>query len=168
MTKRGKNKIGPNNPCPCGSGVKYKKCHGRLSMKKFGDTPGQIKAKEARRQSQQGQGKQIISAEFQDFRFTAVGNQLHYAKTHKTFIDFLGDYIRSVLNPEWGNSEIAKPLEARHQILKWYDAVCTHQRTNMRKPKGEIQGIPINGLTAAYYGLAYNLYLLQQNVELQE
>lgn len=23
-------KIRPNNPCPCGSGKKYKKCHGRL------------------------------------------------------------------------------------------------------------------------------------------
>ena len=26
--KRGK-KVGPNDPCPCGSGLKYKKCHGR-------------------------------------------------------------------------------------------------------------------------------------------
>ena len=24
-----KQKIGPNDPCPCGSGKKYKKCHGR-------------------------------------------------------------------------------------------------------------------------------------------
>ncbi|MEI6042777.1 MAG: SEC-C metal-binding domain-containing protein [Chloroflexota bacterium] len=24
------NKVGPNEPCPCGSGKKYKKCHGRL------------------------------------------------------------------------------------------------------------------------------------------
>lgn len=24
-----KKKIGPNEPCPCGSGKKYKKCHGR-------------------------------------------------------------------------------------------------------------------------------------------
>jgi|SRR5579885_994991 len=23
------NKVGPNQPCPCGSGKKYKKCHGR-------------------------------------------------------------------------------------------------------------------------------------------
>ena len=22
-------KVGPNDPCPCGSGLKYKKCHGR-------------------------------------------------------------------------------------------------------------------------------------------
>ncbi len=28
---RGERKIGRNEPCPCGSGKKYKQCHGRLS-----------------------------------------------------------------------------------------------------------------------------------------
>lgn len=28
---RGERKVGRNEPCPCGSGKKYKKCHGRLS-----------------------------------------------------------------------------------------------------------------------------------------
>jgi preprotein translocase subunit SecA len=27
---RGGEKIGRNDPCPCGSGKKYKQCHGRL------------------------------------------------------------------------------------------------------------------------------------------
>ena len=27
--KRAAKKIMPNDPCPCGSGKKYKKCHGR-------------------------------------------------------------------------------------------------------------------------------------------
>jgi preprotein translocase subunit SecA len=27
---RGERKIGRNEPCPCGSGKKYKHCHGRL------------------------------------------------------------------------------------------------------------------------------------------
>ena len=175
MKKRNKKKIGRNDSCPCGSGVKYKKCHGWLSAKPFGATPEQIEAMvmsreatESRRQSQQGKGNPIISAEFQGCRFTAVGNQLHYSKSHKTFIDFLGDYIRSVLDPKWGNAEIAKPLKDRHQILQWYDAICALQKANMKGPKGEIQEMPMNGLVAAYYGLAYNLYLLQHNAELQE
>ena len=29
--KRPGRKIGRNEPCPCGSGKKYKQCHGRLS-----------------------------------------------------------------------------------------------------------------------------------------
>ena len=28
VTIRKERKIGPNEPCPCGSGLKYKKCHG--------------------------------------------------------------------------------------------------------------------------------------------
>lgn len=29
MSKARQKKIGPNDPCPCGSGKKFKKCHGR-------------------------------------------------------------------------------------------------------------------------------------------
>ncbi len=28
---RGERKVGRNEPCPCGSGKKYKHCHGKLS-----------------------------------------------------------------------------------------------------------------------------------------
>jgi len=28
---RGGQKVGRNDPCPCGSGKKYKQCHGKLS-----------------------------------------------------------------------------------------------------------------------------------------
>lgn len=166
MTKHGKIKIGSNDPCPCGSGLKYKKCHCVPSMEQIHSASGHVKAMEALRQSQQGQGKPIISTEFNGYRFTAVGSQLHYSKTHKTFIDFLSAYILSVLSHEWCNLEIAKPLAERHQILKWYDGICTLQQT--AKPRGVIQSIPVNGLIEAYYGLAYNLYLLQHNAELQD
>ena len=169
-----KKKIGRNDPCPCGSGVKYKKCHGRFPAKTFVSAPKQfpeilktLEATESRRQSQQGKGRPIISTEFQGYRFTAIGNKLLYSKNHKTFIDFLGDYIRSVLDPQWGNDEIAKPLQDRHQILQWYNEICAYQKANIKKPKGEIQSTPIIGLLAAYYGLAYNLYLLKHNAELQ-
>ena len=30
--RRTERKIGPNEPCPCGSGKKYKKCHGRVKV----------------------------------------------------------------------------------------------------------------------------------------
>jgi preprotein translocase subunit SecA len=28
---RNRQKVGRNDPCPCGSGKKYKQCHGKLS-----------------------------------------------------------------------------------------------------------------------------------------
>ncbi len=175
MKKANKKKVGRNEPCPCGSGLKFKKCHGQFSDRASGKIPDKMKAiimaheaSEARRQSQQGKGKPIISADFKGYRFTAVGNQVHYSKTHKTFIDFLGNYIVNVLDPQWGNAEIAKPPEDRHQIVKWYQALSTFQQANMKKPRGEIQEMPVNGLISAYYGLAYNLYLLKHNAELQK
>ena len=29
-TLAGRKKIGRNDPCPCGSGKKYKQCHGKI------------------------------------------------------------------------------------------------------------------------------------------
>ena len=125
-------------------------------------------AQEVLRESQQGKGKPIISTELNDYRITAVGNRVHWSKDHKTFIDFLGYYIKNTLGGEWGNDEIAKPLKERHQIMQWYDMLCEYQKVNLKNRKGELQAMPVNGLVNAYYGLAYNLYLLQHNIELQD
>ena len=97
----------------------------------------------------------------------AVGDTIHFAKGQKTFVDFLGRYVAGVLGERWGNDEIKKPLGDRHQILQWYDALCAQQRKYASRPEGEIQTMPLTGLMSAYYGLAYNLYLLQHNAELQ-
>ena len=67
-------------------------------------------AKEALRESQQGKGKPIISADFNGYKITAVGNKIHWSKKHETFVDFLSDYIRRTIGEEWGNTEIKKPL----------------------------------------------------------
>jgi hypothetical protein len=92
-------KIGPNKPCPCGSGAKFKRCHGRLGHHYYPDPPAieqmrqVLGAKERVRQTQQGLGKPIISTKWQGHQFVAVGNTLHWSKTWKTFPDFLGGYL---------------------------------------------------------------------------
>jgi hypothetical protein len=88
---------------------------------------------------------------------------LYYSKNWKTFTDFLGDYIRMTLGGEWGNAELTKPLEKRHPILQWYHHICLLQRKHVQKP-GEIYSAPVTGAVSAYYGLAYNLYLIAHNV----
>ena len=175
MTKRGKRKTGRNDPCPCGSGKKFKRCHGRASAEPLGPPPealeAMMKAHEAQetlRKHQQGKGKPIIGADFKGFRITAVGNRILWSRGHKTFIDVLGDYIRWTLGEDWGNAQIKKPLDERHQVLKWYDALCAYQREHRKKPAGEIESTSATGLTRAYYGLSYNLYLLEHNVELRD
>jgi len=174
MGRARNNRIGRNDLCPCGSGKKHKRCHGRLLP--LGTRPGLLlpqtqkvlekhKANEIQREKQQGLGRPVIGTEFKGNQFVAVGNKLHYGKW-KTFFDFLSNYIKDVFGSDWGNSEIAKPLEQRHPILQWYDAVCHYQKKITVEP-GKVYSAPMSGATAAYFGLAYNLYLLAHNVELQ-
>ena len=85
MTKRGKRKIGVNDPCPCGSGRKFKKCHGRPSMRARKPSKKQLdavraahEARELLRESQQGKGKPIIAGKVADHQLVAVGNKIYY------------------------------------------------------------------------------------------
>src|SRR5437867_4686958 len=100
-------KVGRNAPCPCGSGLKFKRCHYKprfelpyllrqAKIEKALEQEArrlleQRKAEEYQRQQQQGFGRPIISVEHQGYRFVAVGSRLLYSKTWKTFTDFLGD-----------------------------------------------------------------------------
>lgn len=119
------------------------------------------------RRQQQGLGRPIIAAQMQNgIRFVAVNDRLYHSDKWKTFHDFLGDYIRSVLTPEWGNSEIKKPLERRHPILQWYDKICEQQRRSFMVP-GEVISAPMTGAMRAWLHLAYDLYALAHNAEVQ-
>jgi hypothetical protein len=176
---RGAPKIGRNDLCPCGSGRKFKRCHDnpRFELpflvqqarveKRIQEEATRLleekRAQEIQRQKQQGLGRPIISVEHQGYRFVAVGNHLHYSKKWKTFTDFLGDYLATKLGGEWGNTELKKPFEVRHPIVQWYHHICMLQQKHVQKP-GEIYSAPITGAVSAYYGLAYNLYLLAHNV----
>ncbi len=84
----------------------------------------------------------------------------------KVPVDFYSDYIKDILGSEWGNAELAKPFEERHLIIQWYCKFCEYQKKFSKK--GEINMAPYNGVAICYLGLAYNLYLLKHNVELQE
>ncbi len=167
-------KIGRNQLCPCGSGQKYKRCCGSLT-----DTPRRLPAspeivraleahyaKERILQDQQGLGKPIIAARFNDYQIVAVGNTVHWSSKAKTFPDFLGEYIRRVLGPDWGNAELAKPFDQRHTLLQWYDAFCRYLAATIKRP-GEVSSAEMTGVVACYLGTAYSLYLLDHNVELQ-
>lgn len=123
-------------------------------------------ADEKIRLNQQGLGKPIIAARHKNHQFVAVGNRLHFSKRWQTFPDFLADYIKKVLGHEWGNAEIAKPERERHQIIRWYQSYCLYQQEG-GVPDGEVRNAEVNGLVTCYLGLAYNLYLLAHNVDLQ-
>jgi hypothetical protein len=173
---RRKRKIGRNERCPCGSGRKFKHCHGtvasngrapRLFQKSIEQARTQWQARERVREKQQGLGRPIIAAKVGDEQVVAIGNKLVSSRNWKTFPDFLQDYLKTKLDPAWGNSEIAKPLELRHPIMQWYEALCHFQRKWLKKP-GVPTSTDVVGVLGCYFGLAYGLYLLDHNVELQD
>ena len=165
-------KIGRNEPCPCGSGKKFKRCHGAtgrvddVAMDEVAKMRLRAEAAQVQRERQQGLGRPIISIESHGYRLVAVKNRLLHSKGWKTFHDFLVDYIKMAIGPEWGNTEIAKSLEQRHPILIWYQKVCEHQRIFVTE-LGKVASAQMTGAAAAYMHLAYDLYELDHNAELQ-
>lgn len=172
-------KIGRNAPCPCGSGQKFKRCHGAPSSSSATQrTPKQVqdtarllsaraKAQEKQKRQQQGFGRAIISTELNGTRFVAVGKRLMYSNKWKTVADFLGEYMRLTFTPEWGNAELAKPLEQRHPIMIWYNHVCLLQKETITEP-GKVAVTSMTGAAQAWFRLAYDLYCLEHNIELQQ
>jgi hypothetical protein len=109
----------------------------------------------------------MLSFESNGFRVVAVGNQLRWGKKWRTFFDFLGDYIKTMLTPEWGNAELKKPLEQRHPLIQWYHMLCTFQRAATPNKNG-IYDARMTGAIKAYFSLAYDLYLCAHNAKLQD
>lgn len=168
-------KIGRNDPCPCGSGKKYKKCcywkknSSNIPHKDFA-IMRKIKEqqeKDKQRQKLYGNVRPIIHADFKGYKFVAVGSELHWSKKWKTFPDFLLSYIATRLGKEWGSSELNKPFEERHQIIKWYDSMCKFQQKQKVDKDDIYKEIP-NGAFSAYLLLAYDLYVLKDKRALQD
>ena len=167
--------IGRNQPCPCGSGKKYKKCHGAYTVKEsplnFPDSQAalaqgikEVEARHARREKQQGLGRPIIAAKLRDHQMVAVGKRVHFSDKWHTFHDFLRDHLFGLLGKEWGAAELAKPLEERHRILRWFDQATEDARRTGTKT-GEVYTAPMSGAVRAFINLAYNVYLIAHHTE---
>lgn len=174
------NQPGRNDPCPCGSGRKFKKCHGSIAVLETLRTlnsprtrqaiqtmVARSEAEEFQRREQQGLGKPIISTEFQDYRVVAVGRTLHFSKKWKTFHDFLNDYPKLVLGKDWWMSEVAKPPEERHRILTWAVRSYEHSKAHVEH-HGACTPLPMTGAISAYMRFAYDLYGLKHAVDVQK
>jgi hypothetical protein len=164
---------GRNDPCSCGSGKKYKKCHGsptghikpKLAPQGLEVLAAQALAKEKQREQQQGLGRPIISITSAGRRFVAVGAKLLASDRWKTFHDFLFDYVREKFDRDWLNSESRK-AEPRHPLV-----VHLERAIEARKASGEsrtgVKPRAATGTEAFLLDLAYSLYLLEHNAKIQ-
>ncbi|MFO1756490.1 SEC-C metal-binding domain-containing protein [Pseudomonas aeruginosa] len=172
-----RKKLGRNDPCPCGSGRKLKKCHGsigRLERLRRPAVPAELQtifarheAHEFQRREQQGLGKPIISSEFHDHRLVAVGQTIYFSQQWKTFHDFLKDYPKMVLGRDWWISEASKPPKDRHRILSW--AICAYEQARAHSERmGPGVAQPMTGAISSYMRFAYDLYGLKHANEVQQ
>ena len=165
-------KVGRNDPCPCRSGKKFKKCHGAIRQPNdfahlLNSHINMTEAIQVQRQRQQGLGRPIVSTEAFGRRFVAVNKRLMYSSHWRTFHDFLFEYIKSAMGREWGAVELEKPLEQQHPIFHWCHRLTAFIQSYPKTP-GVVNSGPLTGAVAAYLHLAYDLYSLEHNAELQK
>lgn len=175
MSAKAMDKIGRNDPCPCGSGKKYKKCClekpdlnevVRKARQKF----NLESIKQKVRENRFGKVRPIIHENFQGHKMVAVGNQIHFSKDWKTMPDFLYEYLKSAFGKEFWLAEVAKPEENRHTALRWARGYSDHQKKygKQENAEGTMFSIVPNGPMLAYLTLAYDLYVLKDHQALQE
>lgn len=169
-------KVGRNDPCPCGSGKKYKRCHLTL--------PAALDAafahaqrstalhlqRERERVGKYGYVRPILHETFQGQKLVIVGNQLHYGEAEKirTFPDFLSRYLKGCFGKEWHDTQLALLPDKRHTVRLWFEHICAQQAKLERDPATGLYGQLPDGLSMAYITLAYDLYVLRDNALLQE
>jgi SEC-C motif len=172
------SKIGRNQPCPCGSGKKYKRCHGALASPAENEAPIDRAASfarialmrhEARQkeiEKQFGLGRPPISFESHGYKLVAVGPEIHWSPHWKTFPDFLMDYFKKVMGADWGGAELAKPRDQWHPLFAWYAMTCEYQK-KVIAPPGQPALYPVTGAACGIMWLTYGLYLLRHNADIQ-
>jgi hypothetical protein len=131
---------------------------GRLLRAKF--------AERAQREKQQGRGKPIISNLFNEHRFVAVGGSVHFSKKWTTFHDFLRDYFIKKIGVDWYKTELSKPDDERHPIVRWYEHALRDARRTATKV-GTVYSAPMTGAIRAFLNLAYNIYLIAHHANVE-
>jgi hypothetical protein len=157
-----------NQPCPCGSGKKFKRCHGgpnagyeEMISRGAAEAQRQAAIHRIQSQRQQGLGRGIISADAGGTRLVVVGNRKFWGKW-VTFHDFLCAYIVDVLGRDWFRAEAVKTPDQRHPILGWHERLMALSKAQPAA-EGEIKQILLTGAVSAYLTLAYDLYTLEHN-----
>jgi len=123
-------------------------------------------AKRIEVERQHGLGRPPIALEHMGQKFVAVGPELHWAKSWKTFPDFLMGYFKHCVGEAWWTGQVARVPDARHPLYHWYVLTCEHQKRMIPRP-GEVTNFPMTGAVLGVMWFAYGLYLLRHNVEVQ-
>jgi hypothetical protein len=182
---RGANRTGRNVLCPCGSGVKFKKCclvktksaEPKILASKDGrvwtEAPPELyekatafflekQRKEQDRVKRFGHVRPQMSSVAFGQRIVAVRNRLYSSDKWMFFPDFLRDYVPEVLGIEWCKNEASRPEAERHPIIKWRAQAAQHANEQPALPDGSRVVLP-SGAFAAFNCFAYDLFTVDDN-----
>ena len=155
-----RSKVGRNDPCPCGSGKKYKKCC-LIKIAYVDPTPPNDKELDGVIPGEVVPGtKKLIlkSYVWKGHRWRIIWNVMHYRPLNETFHDFLLHMLRWALGKEWLEAQAKLPPDGQHAVFKWLGSFKDLANSPLRIAKGAY--VP-SGPMRATLSLAYDLYYLQ-------
>ena len=178
-----RDKLGVNDPCPCGSGKKYKKCHpGKYN--KWGDLippDGVIAAAERFRNpifpnlhprslTDEGvlTGRPFIDTIYNGARMRAVGSKVYKCPLNETFHQFILNRLWETLMQRWGHGwqtkQVKLPIETRHPLSVWFSGAYELVQKYMKPP--DVVGFwraEMTGEFRALLSFAYDMYTLEHH-----
>jgi len=183
------SKIGRNDPCPCNSGKKYKKCHGSIT---FTAPPPQpqfqvtriesrtIPFEVARRFAEQqrkdqeytrqfGHVRPPMALEVNGYKLVIAGGGLVWkpADKAKYFTDILLDFFQNIFRRAWTEAELAKPRGEQHPVMELRYKAMTYMNKQEKTPEG-ICVSQMTGPMLGYFCFAYDLWVVNDTARLDK
>lgn len=163
VTIRPLTRVGRNDPCPCGSGKKYKKCC--LSKFKL-PSPEEIVSllEKQRKQRPEPHLDFVESLVVKDYRLRIIWSRIYRRPAEETFHEFIMLILQLTFSDAWYKHQISLPNNERHIIVRWlssYEQWSRAMFTDENKcGENKWRAIP-SGEVLALHQLAYDIYCLQ-------
>jgi hypothetical protein len=191
------SKVGRNDPCPCGNGKKFKKCHGSglstipaplyaprqtseppFTFRKLQSHEITPELEELQKQAiplnntftrQFGRIRPPISAEYQGFRLVAVGNKVIYKRKERAqfFTGILLTLMQNEFGKEWFEAEVAKPRGSRHPVFEARTRAMDVMNAQPKDANGAYK-VQMTGPMLGYFTFAYDLFIVADNGRLDQ
>ena len=162
-------KIGRNDPCPCGSGLKHKKCCGgpmaaRPATREQAELFERMRQYHDELKSPRLRAYPYIAVPFRGKKVIGVGTQIMVVPVNWTYADVALGYLLGLLGERWFRSERGRPPEDRHAFSQWHDQLGDELR-RIGDEHGIASGpvpLPPKGSTTALAVLADDVFQLGQ------
>lgn len=158
-------RVGRNNPCPCGSGKKYKRC---CLGKEFGSVPAEVIQHFQKVKAEQEYLKRagihvnyVKPIMFKGKKVFALGNKVYAnCPQNTTFHTFLIEILKETIGLDWFREQVKLPQGGRHFISicleKFGEWIEKNQKTAERINK-EVWGAKPDGYSKCLLSLAFDV-----------